>query len=245
MSGHSKWATIKRKKGANDAKRGQLFAKLCKAVEVAARQGGSDPAANAGLSRAIDKAKSSSVPHDNIERAIARGSGDQDGVDYEEMWYEGYGPGGVAFYVQILTDNRNRAASDVRAAFTRNNGALGEPGSVGYLFDAKGSILVTGDEEAVMLSAIDAGAEDVRGSEGVVEVITEPSDLMTVRDALESDGLTIDSVDLVQMPKSTVPVAESDARRVMRLVEALEDLDDVQTVYANYDIDDALMAELV
>lgn len=245
MSGHSKWATIKRKKGANDAKRGKLFAKLTKAVEVAARQGGPDPNANAALARAIDQAKSSSVPHDNIDRAIARGSGEQEGVDYEEMWYEGYGPGGVAFYVQILTDNRNRAASDVRSAFTRNNGALGEPGSVGYLFDAKGSIVVAGDEETVMLSAIEAGAEDIKTSDGVHEVITAPTDLMAVRENLTSGGFDVESADLVQMPKTTVPVGESDARKVMRLVDALEDLDDVQTVYANYDIDDDLMAELV
>ncbi len=245
MSGHSKWSTIKRKKGANDAKRGKLFAKLTKAVEVAARQGGSDPASNAALSRAIDKAKSSSVPNDNIERAIARGSGEQEGVDYEEMWYEGYGPGGVAFYVQVLTDNRNRAASDVRSTFTRNGGALGEPGSVGYLFDAKGSIVVNGDEETVMLAAIDAGAEDVAGSDGVVEVITSPTEVMSIRDVLATAGLSIDSADLIQMPKSTVPVDDADARKVIRLVEALEDLDDVQTVYANYDISDSVLSEFV
>ncbi len=168
MSGHSKWSTIKHKKGAKDAKRGQLFAKLVKIVEVAAREGGGDPAANATLSNAIDKARAASVPNDNIERAIKRGIGEVEGANYEEMYYEGYAPGGVALYVQILTDNRNRASSDVRAAFSRNGGNLGEPGSVAYLFEQKGYLLVGGSEDEVMLAALEAGAEDVRESDGLV-----------------------------------------------------------------------------
>ncbi len=244
MSGHSKWATIKRKKGANDAKRGKLFAKLVKAIELAAREGGPNVTGNAALAQAVAKAKASSVPADNIERAIKRGSGELDGVHYDEFWYEGYGAGGVAFFVQILTDNRNRAASDVRSTFTRNNGALGEPGSVAYLFESKGQIIVTGDEDAVLMAALEAGAEDVRSSGDIHEVITEPSKLMAVNDALVAAGLEPESSDLVQLPKSTIGVDESTAVKVLRLVDALEDLDDVQTVFANYEIDDAVMAAL-
>jgi len=245
MSGHSKWATIKRKKGANDAKRGKLFAKLSKAVEVAARQGGPNPEGNATLAQAIAKAKAASVPNDNIDRAIKRGSGDTDGADYEEVWYEGYGPGGIAFYCQILTDNRNRAASDVRSAFTRNNGALGEPGSVAYLFETKGQIMVEGDEDTIMLAALEAGAEDVRPAGDTFEVITEPSDVWTVNEALVGAGLAVESAEVTHLPLSTIEVDASTAAKVLRLVDALEDLDDVQTVYANYDVDDDIMAELV
>jgi YebC/PmpR family DNA-binding regulatory protein len=245
MSGHSKWATIKRKKGANDARRGKLFAKLVKTIEVAARQGGPNPDGNATLAQAIAKAKASSVPSENIDRAIKRGAGELDGADYEEIWYEGYGPGGVAFYCHILTDNRNRAASDVRAAFTRNNGALGEPGSVGYLFEPKGQVVVTGDEETAMLVALDAGAEDVRSSGDVHEVITSSHDLFAVNDALIEAGLTVESAELVQLPSTTIAVDASTAAKVLRLVDALEDLDDVQMVYANYDIDDDVMAKLI
>ncbi len=243
MSGHSKWATIKRKKAAKDASRGKLFAKLVRAVEIAARQGGPDPGSNAALAQAVAKARTSSVPADNIERAIKRGAGDMGGADYDEVWYEGYGPGGVAFYVQILTDNRNRAASDVRSAFTRNNGALGEPGSVAYLFEPKGQILVTGVEDEVFEAALEAGAEDVRPEEdGVIEVITAPSDLMAVSDALGKGGFGVESVELTRLPRSTVPVDASGAMRVLRLVDALEDLDDVQEVFANFDISDEVMA---
>ncbi len=244
MSGHSKWATIKRKKGANDAKRGKLFAKLVKAIELAAREGGASVTGNAALAQAVAKAKASSVPADNIERAIKRGSGELDGVDYDELWYEGYGAGGVAVFVHILTDNRNRAASDVRSTFTRNNGNLGEPGSVAYLFESKGQIIVTGPEDDVLLAALEAGAEDVISTGDVHEVITEPSALMAVSDALTAAGLEPESTDLVQLPKTTVAVDESTAVKVLRLVDALEDLDDVQTVFANYEIDDAVMAAL-
>ena len=206
MAGHSKWANIKHRKGRQDAKRGKLFAKLIKAIEAAARQGGTDPTANPTLATAIQKAKDASVPKDNIERAIARGSGGLDGVDYEEIWYEGYAPGGVALYVHVLTDNRNRAASDVRAAFNRNNGSLGEPGSVGYLFEQKGYVLVTGDEDAVMLAALEGGAEDVRASEAQWEIVTAPNDLDAVRAALMAADIEIEQAEVTQLPTMSVPV---------------------------------------
>jgi len=242
MSGHSKWSTIKHKKGAKDAQRGKLFAKLARAIEVAAREGGGDPAANAALAQAIDKAKGNSMPNDNIDRAIKRGSGDADGAHYDEIFYEGYGPGGVALYVQVLTDNRNRAASDVRSTFTRNGGNLGEPGSVGYLFSQKGYILAVGAEDDVLLAALDAGAEDVRPSDGQFEVITEPSDFQAVRAALRASGITIESSEVTQMPSTTIALGEEAARAVLRLVDALEDLDDVQSVFANFDISDEVLA---
>jgi YebC/PmpR family DNA-binding regulatory protein len=186
------------------------------------------------------------MPNDNIERAIKRGSGEVEGAIYEEIWYEGYGPGGVAVYVQILTDNRNRAASDVRSTFTRNNGNLGEPGSVGYLFTQKGMILAKGSEDDVMLPALDAGAEDIRdGGDGLVEVITEPSDIAAVRRAVEEAGVIVESADVIQLPATTVPVEESDARKILRLIDALDDLDDVQAVFSNYDIDDAVMEKVL
>jgi YebC/PmpR family DNA-binding regulatory protein len=245
MSGHSKWSTIKHKKGAADAKRGKLFAKLARAVEVAAREGGSgDPDANAALAQAIDKAKGHSVPKDNIERAIKRGTGEVEGAHYEEIWYEGYAPGGIALYVQILTDNRNRAASDVRSTFTRHEGNLGEPGSVAYLFEQKGYLLVAGDEDEIMLGALEAGAEDVRPSGDQWEVITAPSDLSFVKAALEAEGLAVDSSEVTQLPSTSVPVDGSSARTVLRLVDALEDLDDVQAVFANFDISDEVLAEV-
>jgi len=244
MAGHSKWANIKHRKGRQDASRGKLFAKLIRAIESAARTGGGDPAANATLATAIQKAKDSSVPKDTIERAVARGSGDLDGVDYEEIWYEGYAPGGVALYVQILTDNRNRAASDVRSAFNKNNGSLGEPGSVGYLFDQKGYILAEGDEDTVMMAALDGGAEDVRPSEDQWEIVSAPGDLAAVRTALEDAEVVIDQADVTQLPSTTVPVDAATAPKVLRLVDALEDLDDVQAVFANFDIPDEVMATM-
>jgi YebC/PmpR family DNA-binding regulatory protein len=242
MSGHSKWSTIKYKKGAKDVQRGKVFAKLARAVEVAARAGGGDPAANASLAQAIDKAKSASVPNDNIDRAIKRGIGDTEGAHYDEIWYEGYAPGGVALYVLVLTDNRNRAASDVRSTFSRNGGSLGEPGSVGYLFEQRGYILASGPEDDVMLAALDAGAEDVRPSGDQFEVITTPADFRAVRQALEDAGLTVESSEVTQIPMTTVALGEETARSVLRLVDALEDLDDVQTVYANFDISDEVLA---
>ncbi len=244
MSGHSKWANIKHRKGRQDARRGKLFAKLIRAIEAAARQGGADLTGNAALATAVQKAKDASVPKDNIERAVARGAGDQDGVQYEEIWYEGYAPGGVALYVLVLTDNRNRAAADVRAAFTRHGGSLGEPGSVAYLFEQKGYVLVEGDEDVVMLAALESGAEDVRPSEQQWEVISAPGDLPAVRAALEAAEVTVESAEVTQLPTTTVPVDATNAPKVLRLVDALEDLDDVQSVYANFDIPDEVLSEV-
>jgi YebC/PmpR family DNA-binding regulatory protein len=246
MSGHSKWANIKHRKGRQDAKRGKLFGKLGKAIEVAARNGGGNIEFNPTLGTAVEKAKAASMPNDNIERAIKRGTGEVEGAIYEESFYEGYGPGGVALYVQVLTDNRNRAASDVRSAFTRHNGNLGEPGSVGYLFTQRGLILASGSEDDVMLAAIDAGADDIRDAgDGLYEVVTEPTDLRDVRDALGKGGLEIESADVTQLPSNTVHVEENEAKKLLRLIDALEDLDDVQAVFSNYDIDDEVMEKVL
>lgn len=246
MAGHSKWANIKHRKGRQDAARGQLFGKLAKAIEVAAREGGGSVDFNPTLATAVDKAKAASMPNDNIDRAIKRGTGEVEGAVYEEIWYEGYGPGGVALYVQILTDNRNRAASDVRSTFTRYNGNLGEPGSVGYLFEQKGLIISKGDEDEVMLGALEAGAEDVReAGESTFEVITNPSDVQTVRKALEGAGLEVESADVTQLPSNTIPVDESKARQLLRLIEALDELDDVQAVHANFDIEDDVLEKVL
>lgn len=244
MAGHSKWANIKHRKGRQDAARGKLFAKLTKAIESAARHGGGDIAANATLATAVQKAKDASVPKDNIDRAIARGTGEVEGVDYVESFYEGYAPGGVALYVQILTDNRNRAASDVRAAFSKHGGNLGEPGSVGYLFDQKGYILADGDEETVLMAALEGGAEDVKADGDQWEIVSGPSDLQTVRTALEKAGAVIETADITWLPSTSIPVDESTAPKVLRLVDALEDLDDVQAVFANFDISDEVFASL-
>jgi YebC/PmpR family DNA-binding regulatory protein len=246
VAGHSKWANIKHRKGRQDAARGKLFGKLAKAIEIAARESGGNPDFNPTLATAVFKAKAASMPNDNIDRAIKRGTGEVEGAHYEEIWYEGYGPGGVALYVQILTDNRNRAASDVRSTFTRSGGNLGEPGSVGYLFTQRGLIEVKGDEDEIMLTALDAGAEDVRESgDGWFEVITSPGELQQVRTALDGAGLEVDSADVTQLPSSTVPVGETEARRLLRLIDALDDLDDVQAVYSNYDIDDDVMERVL
>jgi YebC/PmpR family DNA-binding regulatory protein len=246
MSGHSKWANIKHRKGRQDAARGKLFGKLAKAIEIAAREGGGNPEFNPTLATAIYKAKAASMPNDNIDRAVKRGSGEVAGAQYEEIWYEGYGPGGVALYVQILTDNRNRAASDVRSTFTRGGGNLGEPGSVGYLFSQKGLIEVKGSEDDILLAALDAGAEDVRDvGDGWFDVVTAPGDLQRVRSAMEAGGLEPESADITQLPSTTVPVGESDARKLLRLIDALDELDDVQSVYSNYDIDDEVMEKVL
>lgn len=246
MAGHSKWANIKHRKGRQDAARGKLFAKLAKAIEIAAREGGGSSELNPTLATAVYKAKSASMPNDNIERAIKRGTGEVEGAQYEETWYEGYGPGGVAVYVQVLTDNRNRAASDVRSTFTRNGGSLGEPGSVAYLFSQKGLVTASGPEDDVVLAALEAGAEDVReSSDGSFEVISSPGDLEAVRSALEDAGVSVESADVTQLPAASVPVEESDARRLLRLLDALDDLDDVQAVYSNYDIADEVMERVL
>ncbi len=246
MSGHSKWANIKHRKGRQDAARGKLFGKLAKAIEIAAREGGGNVDFNPTLATAVFKAKAASMPNDNIDRAIKRGTGEVAGAQYEEIWYEGYGPGGVALYVQILTDNRNRAASDVRSTFTRSGGNLGEPGSVGYLFSQKGLIEAKGTEDEVMLAALDAGAEDIRDiGDQWFEVVTSPGDLQKVRSALEAAGLELESADITQLPSTTVPVGEGDARKLLRLIDALDDLDDVQAVFSNYDIDDEIMEKVL
>lgn len=246
MAGHSKWANIKHRKGRQDAARGKLFAKLAKRIEVAAREGGGDPAFNPTLATAVEKAKAASMPNDNIDRAIRRGTGEVEGAVYEEVWYEGYGGGGVALYVQILTDNRNRAASDVRSTFNRFGGNLGEPGSVAYLFTQKGTVLARGDEDEIMLAALEAGAEDIRdGGDGTFEVITAPSDLPAVRSALTEAGIDVESSDVTQLPSATVPVGEAEAKRLLRLIDALEDLDDVEAVFSNYDIEDAVMEQVL
>jgi YebC/PmpR family DNA-binding regulatory protein len=247
MSGHSKWATTKHKKAAIDAKRGKLFAKLIKNIEVAARTGGGDPAANPTLYDAIQKAKKSSVPNDNIERAIKRGSGQEaGGAEYSSITYEGYGPGGVAILVECLTDNRNRAASDVRVALTRNGGTLADPGSVAYMFSRKGVILVPAqpgvDEDAILTAVLDAGAEEVNDLDGAFEVVTDPSDLVPARQALQAAGVDYDSAEVSFVPSVQVEVDVDGAKRILRLIDALEDLDDVQNVYTNFDASDEVLA---
>jgi YebC/PmpR family DNA-binding regulatory protein len=239
MSGHSKWHSIKHKKAVVDARRGQHFTKLARAITVAAREGGGDPEGNAGLALAIQKARDASMPKDNIERAIAKGTGEGVEADQiETVLYEGYGPGGVALLIETLTDNRNRTGADVRHLLSKHGGSLGEPGSVSYLFDRRGVIVVDAGryDEDDLIPAIDAGALDISLDEDVYEVITEPADLTPVRDALTQAGVEIDSADLAERPKARVPVDEADAQRLMRLIDALEDADDVGAVHANFDV---------
>lgn len=247
MSGHSKWSTIKRKKGAADAARSKLWAKLLRNVEVAARAGGGNVDANPSLASAVDKAKGSSVPNDNIDRAIKRGTGELEGETYEETSYEGYGPGGIALLVRCLTGNRNRTAQDVRSLFNKYDGKMAEPGAVSWMFEPKGVVIVTKegvDEDEVFMIAADAGAEDVRGSEGSIEVITPPDSMKAVRDALETAGVTIESSDLTQIPKSTIAIDGGDAKKLLNLIDSLEELDDVQEVYANFDISDDVLESI-
>ena len=244
MSGHSKWATIKRKKGAADAKRGQLFSKLSRAILVAAKEGGADPEANTTLAAAIQKARDSSMPKDNIERAIQRGAGGGEADSYESMLYEGYAPGGVAVIASILTDNRNRTAADLRHIFTKNGGSLGTPGSVAWQFDRKGVILVDRegvDEDELMELALAGGAEDIAEDGTQWQVTTDPADFMAVRGALEEGGVAYSSAEQTMVPKSTVEVSEKEARQILRLIDELEDNDDVQDVYANFDISEEVL----
>jgi YebC/PmpR family DNA-binding regulatory protein len=246
MSGHSKWSSIKHKKGAADAKRGQLFSKLSRAIIVAAREGGPDPDANIALANAIEKARASSMPKDNIERAIARGSGAGiDGEAYEQITYEGYAAGGVALLVEALTDNRNRTAAEVRHVFAKNEGNLGASGAVAWLFERKGVVLVDADrhdEDDVMLAAAEGGAEDVEREGSSLRVTSVPEDLQGVRAALDAAGIEVESADLTMLPKTTVQVDdEATARKVLRLMDALEDNDDVQDVYANFDIPERVL----
>ncbi len=246
MSGHSKWATTKHKKAVVDAKRSKMFAKLIKNIEVAARTGGGDPNGNPTLYDAIQKAKKSSVPNNNIENAVKRGSGvDGGGADYQTIMYEGYGPNGVALLVECLTDNRNRAAAEVRTALTRNGGNLADPGSVSYLFTRKGIVMVPKvaslSEDDVLGAVLEAGAEEVNDLGETYEVVSEATDVVAVRTALVDAGIDYDSADVEFVPSMEVPLDEDGARKVFRLIEALEDSDDVQNVYANFDVSDEIM----
>jgi YebC/PmpR family DNA-binding regulatory protein len=252
MSGHSKWATTKHKKAAIDAKRGKLFAKLIKNIEVAARTGGGDPAGNPTLFDAIQKAKKTSVPNDNIDRAVKRGSGaEAGGASYEALTYEGYAPGGVALYIECLTDNKNRAVMEVRTALSRNGGSMADSGSVAYLFDRKGQVVVPkaqegGDtsEDALLEIVLEAGAEDVQDLGDAFEILSEATDIVAVRSALQEAGLDYDSAEVTFVPSMEVGLDADGARKVMRVVDALEDCDDVQNVYTNADISDEVLAEL-
>lgn len=246
MSGHSKWATIKHKKGAADAKRGKLFAKLIKQVEVAARAGGGDLDANPTLRTMFQKARDNSVPLDTIERAVKRGTGELEGVSYETVTYEGYAPGGVALYIECLTDNRNRTSSEVRSTLTRHGGSLAEPGSVAWQFERKGLVMVpaTVDEDELMMLVLDAGADDLVADGDVQRVITEPGDLNTVRQALADAGIPFDSADLTMIPTSNVPITQpAVARQLLKLLNLLDDMDDVQDVHSNFDMHEDLLVD--
>jgi YebC/PmpR family DNA-binding regulatory protein len=247
MSGHSKWHSIKHKKAVVDARRGQHFTKLARAITVAAREGGGDPDGNPSLALAVQKARDASMPKDNIERAIAKGTGE--GVDadqIETVLYEGYGPGGVALLIEALTDNRNRTGADVRHLLSKHGGNLGEPGSVSYLFDKRGVIVVDAGryDEDDLMPAIDAGAEDISRDDDVFEVITEPSDLVGVRQALADAGVEYESADMTQRPKSRVPLDEADAAKLLKLIDALEESDDVGAVHANFDVDASVLERI-
>jgi len=248
MSGHSKWATTKHKKAIVDAKRGKLFAKLIKNVEVAARTGGADPVGNPTLYDAVQTAKKASVPNDNIDRAIKRGAGlEAGGADWQNITYEGYGPAGVAFLIECLTDNRNRAAMEVRTAMSRNGGTMADPGSVSYLFNRKGVVIVPSaglDEDDVLLAVLDAGADEVNNLGDSFEVVSEAADLVAVRTALQQARIDYDSAEVSFLPSVQVELDEQSAARVFRLIDALEDCDDVQNVWANFDVSDEVMASV-
>ena len=249
MSGHSKWHSIKHAKGAADAARGKLFARLARQIEVAARQGGGDIEGNPTLRTMVQKARDGSMPKDNIERAIKRGTGELEGVTYEQVNYEGYAPHGVAVYVETLTDNRNRTGSEVKNAFTRNGGSLAEPGSVSWQFQRKGVIQLAKDaasEDDLMLAALEAGAEDIEDQGDSWQITTPPTELHAVRNALESGGIPFTSTDLTMLPSQTVPLTDPGAAKsVLRVIDALEEHDDVQNVYANFDIPDDVLATVV
>ena len=247
MSGHSKWATIKHKKGAADAKRGKLFAKLIKQVEVAARTGGGDPDSNPTLRSMFQKARDSSVPIDTIERAVLRGTGELEGVNYETITYAGYAPGGVALCIECLTDNRTRASVDVRSTLGKHGGSLAEPGAVAWQFERKGIVLVptTVDEDELMMVALEAGAEDIVNEGEMWRVTTEPTDLPTVREAIDEGGIAVESADVTMLPTSTVEVTDAgQVRQLMKLMDLLDDLDDVQDVHGNMDVPDEIMDAL-
>ncbi len=248
MSGHSKWASIKHKKGAKDAKRGKLFSKLIRAITVAAREGGGDPKGNAALAHAIDKAKESNMPNENVERAIKRGTGEIEGIQYEKVLYEGFGTEGVAFIVEVLTDNRNRAASDVRNTLTKHGGNMGAQGSVNWMFSRQGFILVPKSigisEDQVIELAIEGGAEDVTTGDNHFEIVTDPTSLAQVRDYLKNKNIPFDSAEITLVPQTTIKLAKSSAKKILKLVDALQELDDVQEVYANFDIPDQVLEEV-
>ena len=247
MSGHSKWATIKHKKGAADKARGKLFAKLARQIEVAARAGGGDIDANATLRTMVQKAKAAQMTKDAIDRAVKRGVGENDGTNYEAITYEGYAPGGVAMLVDVLTDNRNRAASDVRSIFTKFGGSLAEPGAVSWQFSRRGVVLVDGtlDEDSVMAAALEAGADDIERDGDSWRVMSDPSQVWDVRDALEAAGVSVQAAENTMVASTTIEVGDpADARNILRIMDALEDNDDVQDVYANFDIDESIMQEV-
>lgn len=247
MSGHSKWSSIKHKKGAADAKRGKIFTKLIKEITVAARMGGGDPAGNARLRSAVDAAKAANMPKDNIERGIKKGTGELEGVNYEELSYEGYGPGGVAVLVECLTDKKNRTVAEVKHIFERNGGSLGEPGCVSWLFEKKGLIIIdkdSVDEEALFELALHAGAEDVQDEGDEFDVMTDPGDFSTVKQAIEDAGIPISLAENGMVPKNTVKLEGKKAQQMLSLMESLEDNDDVSKVYANFDISDDEMEAL-
>ncbi len=247
MAGHSKWAQIKRKKAANDSKRGQHFTKLIREITVAARSGGGDPNFNPRLRLAIDTAKAANMPADNIDRAVKKGTGELEGVDYQENSYEGYGPGGVALYIETLTDNANRTVADLRFALNKHGGTLGTTGSVAWQFDRRGQIYVDAtryDEDATLLAALEAGAADVQRDGDVFVVTTELPTFAAVQDGLRTQGIAFDEAELAMVPKALVDVAGTDAQKLLRLLDALDDLDDVQKVYSNADVDDAAFAEV-
>ncbi len=244
MSGHSKWATIKHQKGAKDKARAKVFAKVLRQVEVAAREGGGDLNSNATLRTMYQKARDASIPTDTIDRAIKRGTGDLEGVRYEPVSYEGYAPCGVAVYVEALTDNRNRTGADVRSIFSKNGGSSAEPGAVAWQFERKGVIIAakTADDDEFMLLALEAGAEDLEDQGDTWQVTCAPTDLARVRTALEESGVTVESADLTMLPSATIALeSEADARKVLKVIDALEENDDVQAVYANFDIPDAVL----
>lgn len=247
MSGHSKWATIKHKKGAADKARGKLFAKLARQIEVAARAGGGDLDSNAALRTQVLKAKAGQMTKDAIDRAIKRGIGENDGANYESITYEGYAPGGVAMLIDVLTDNRNRTASDVRSAFTKFGGSMAEPGAVGWQFSRRGVILVDGsaDEDTVMTVALESGADDVERDGDSWKVLTDPSAVYDVKDAMEAAGVVTQSAESTMVSSTTIEVTDKDdARQILRIMDTLEDNDDVQDVYANFDISESLMEEV-
>jgi YebC/PmpR family DNA-binding regulatory protein len=245
MSGHSKWSTIKRKKGAEDAKRGRIFTRLAREITIAAREGGGDSDTNAALRLAIDKARGSNMPKDNIERAIKRGTGELEGGALEEVMYEGYGPHGVALLVKCLTDNRNRTLSEVRRVFNRSGGSLAEAGAVAWMFSTRGYITVerdNQDSDELFMMAVDAGAEDVEVSDDFVEIYTDPADLHEVRETLAAQGLTIEDAELSQVPKTIMALSEKETLQLLNMIEALEELDDVQQVYSNLDVPENILA---